>query len=333
MKNRSQECTGPDELGIEDRMTIDKVGIASAYLRLHGRVRKTPIIESGLDCFGLESSIELKLESLQHSGSFKVRGVFTHLLDPERAPLFRESGVVAASGGNHGAAVAFAAQKLGIRANIFVPEISSRAKVKRIESYGAQVHVGGSRYADALERSHEFQKSSGGLNVHAYDEEATLVGQGTVALEWQEQSPQLDTVLVAVGGGGLIGGMAAWYQGAVKLIACEPVKSCAYHRALENDAPLDVDVDGIAADSLGAKRIGSLMFPLAKKFVTSSVVVEDDAIVRAQAMLWNEMQVVAEAGGATALAALLSGAYRPKKGERVGVLICGGNTDVFPVAM
>ncbi|MBL4636306.1 MAG: pyridoxal-phosphate dependent enzyme, partial [Kofleriaceae bacterium] len=175
------------------------------------------------------------------------------------------------------------------------------------------------------------QEKSGQLGIHAYDEEATLVGQGTVAREWQEQCPEIDTVLVAVGGGGLIGGMAAWYQGDVKVVACEPKRSCAYHEADTQGSPVDVSIDGIAADSLGARRIGSLMFPIAQQFVAESVVVDDEEIVRAQCALWSEVQVMAEPGGATALAALLSGAYTPEPGERVGVLICGGNTSTLSV--
>ncbi len=312
-------------------MGIDRKSIAEAAQRLRGHIRTTPVIEAGDACFGLRESPVLKLECLQHSGSFKVRGVFNHLLNPSTSARFAEVGVVAASGGNHGAAVAYAAQRLSLRADIFVPEISSPAKIQRIESYGATVHVGGQRYADALERCRVFQEKSGQLGIHAYDEEATLVGQGTVAREWQEQNPAIDTVLVAVGGGGLIGGMAAWYQGGVKVVACEPKRSCAFHEAVKQGSPVDVSIDGIAADSLGARRVGGLMFPIAQKYVADSVVVDDEEIVSAQCALWSEVQVMAEPGGATALAALLSGAYTPESGERVGVLICGGNTSSLSV--
>jgi threonine dehydratase len=234
--------------------------------------------------------------------------------------------VVAASGGNHGAAVAYAAGKLGFSARIYVPESSPAAKIERIRSYGAEAVVGGAAYSDAYAASQEWVSTRGGLFVHAYDQFETLAGQGTVALEFHRQAPELDTVLVAVGGGGLIGGMAAYCAGDVRLIGVEPESAPTLERALSAGEPVDVPVSGIAADSLGARRIGSLAFPLARQFIERSVLVTDTAIVAAQKTLWEVLRVAVEPGGAAALAALLSGRYVPAPGERVGVLLCGANT-------
>ncbi|RMD61016.1 MAG: pyridoxal-phosphate dependent enzyme, partial [Alphaproteobacteria bacterium] len=259
---------------------------------------------------------------------FKARGAFNNLLDA----AVPEAGVVAASGGNHGAAVAFAAQRLGIPARIFVPEISAPAKIARIQSCGATVVIGGARYADALAASEVWAAEVGALPVHAYDAPATLAGQGTTAREFAAQAPDLDTVLVAVGGGGLIGGMAAWYRGALRLVAVEPETSRALGAALAAGRPVDVEVSGIAADSLGARRVGNLMFPIARAYVDEAVTVPDKAIRAAQRCLWEALRIAAEPGGATALAALLCGAYQPRPGERIGVLVCGGNVDPASLA-
>jgi threonine dehydratase len=263
-----------------------------------------------------------KLELLQHSGSFKARGAFANLLTRE----VPKAGVVAASGGNHGAAVAYAAQKLGKPARIYVPKVSSPAKIERIRSYGADLVIEGDRYADALAASEQWAAQSGALQVHAYDQEGALLGQGTVGLEFEAQAPALDTLLVAVGGGGLIGGIAAWYAGSVRIVGVEPVLAPTLTKALEAGRPVDSPAGGIAADSLAPKRVGELMFPLAQRYVEKVVLVEDDAIRKAQRALWDLLRVVSEAGGAAAYAALLSGAYRPEKDETVGVLVCGGNT-------
>lgn len=302
---------------------VTRAAVARAAARISGHVRRTPVIEIEGTPLGSAAPLTLKLELLQHSGSFKARGAFNNLLGTQVPP----AGVVAASGGNHGAAVAYAAQRLGVAARIFVPEISAPAKVSRIRAYGAEVVVGGARYSDALRASEDWIASSGAMPVHAYDAPATLEGQGTVAMEFAEQVPDLDTVLVAVGGGGLIGGMAAWYRGDVKLVAVEPKTSYALDAALTAGGPVDVEVSGIAADSLGARRVGALMFPIAQAHVDRVVLVSDDAICAAQTWLWDSLRIAAEPGGATAMAALLSGAYQPEPDERVGVLVCGGNLD------
>jgi threonine dehydratase len=286
-------------------------------------VRRTPVVEVDGADFGLESvRVVLKLESLQHTGSFKARGAFTNLLMRE-VPA---AGVVAATGGNHGAAVAYAAQKLGKPARIFVPTVASPSKIERIRSYGAELVVTGERYADALAASERWAAESGALRIHAYDQVETLLGQGTVGMEFEEQDARLDTLLVAVGGGGLIGGIGAWYGGRVKIIGVEPEAAPTLERALAAGKPVDAPAGGIAADSLAPKRVGEIMFPIAQKWVKSLALVTDDVIVEAQEALWNRLRVVAEPGGAAALAALLSRRYAPKRGERVGVLVCGGNT-------
>jgi threonine dehydratase len=265
----------------------------------------------------------LKLECLQHTGSFKPRGAFANLMGSD----IPAAGVAAASGGNHGAAVAFAARALGVPAHIFVPENTPPAKIARIASYGAEIVLAGERYAEALARSQAFVEQTGALSVHAYDSPATLNGQGTVGRELEEQAPDLDTVLVAVGGGGLIGGIAAWYGGDRKVVGGEPESCNALHAALAAGRPVDVSPSGYAVDSLGASRVGSLVFPIARQAVDSVVLVRDDDIALAQKWLWSELRVITEPGGATALAALLSGAYEPAPGERVGIIVCGANTD------
>lgn len=286
-------------------------------------IRRTPVIEVDARDFGLPlAHTFLKLESLQHSGSFKARGAFANLLS-RRIP---EAGVVAASGGNHGAAVAFAAKALGKRARIFVPRIASQEKIDRIRSYGAELVVGGERYADALAASEKWASESGALTVHAYDQAETMLGQGTLGLEFEEQCPRLDALLVAVGGGGLIGGVAAWYENRVSVVGVEPEAAPTLTRALAAGAPVDSPAGGIAADSLAPKRVGELMLPLAQSYVNRVILVTDEAIQEAQIALWKVLRSVAEPGGAAAFAALLSGRYELKAGERVGVVICGGNT-------
>ena len=293
---------------------MNRARIAEIEKRIRPYVRRTPVIET--------DGLTLKLELLQHSGSFKARGAFANLLTREVPP----AGVVAASGGNHGAAVAYAAQKLGQTARIYVPTVSSPAKIERIRSYGADLVVTGERYADALAASEKWAAESGALQVHAFDQEPALLGQGTVGLELEEQAPQLDTLLVAVGGGGLIGGIAAWYEKRIRLVGVEPRLAPTLNNALQAGRPVDSPAGGIAADSLAPKRVGELMFPLAQKYVERVVLVEDDAIRAAQRALWESLRIASEPGGAAAYAALLSGQYRPGKTERVGVLVCGGNT-------
>jgi threonine dehydratase len=236
------------------------------------------------------------------------------------------TGVVAASGGNHGAAVAYAAMRLGVPATIFTPSITTAAKAERIRRYGADLVIGGDRYADALAASEIFAKERGMLTIHAFDQPETLIGQGTLGLEIGEDLPEIDTLFVAVGGGGLIGGIAAWFAGRIKIVAVEPEAAPTLYKAFEAGRPVDAEAGGIAADSLAPKRVGALMFPIAKSFVDRSILVSDDEILMAQRALWQNVQIAAEPGGAAALAALLSGKYAPAPDERVAVLVCGGNT-------
>jgi threonine dehydratase len=304
---------------------VNRDQIAAAERLIRPYVRHTPIIMVDAQDLGLDAApLVMKLEFLQHTGSFKPRGAFANLLT-RPAPAV---GVAAASGGNHGAAVAYAAMRLAIRATIFVPRITSPAKIKRIRDYGAELVVTGDRYADALAASEDFIARTGALAVHAYDQPETILGQGTVGLEIESDSPNIDTLLVAVGGGGLIGGIAAWYAGRIRIVAVEPELAPTLHDALAAGRPIDAQAGGIAADSLAPRRVGELMFPIARRFVERSVLVSDDAIRSAQRALWATLRVIAEPGGAAALGALLSGAYRPVPGERVAVLLCGANTAV-----
>jgi threonine dehydratase len=300
-------------------MTLTRERIVATAELLRPYIRRTPVIEADGADFGVDSiRLAFKLELLQHTGSFKPRGAFSNLLTH---PI-PTAGVVAASGGNHGAAVAFAAMKLGKPAKIFVPTVASRTKLERIRSYGADLVVTGERYYDALAASEQWAAQSGALPVHAYDQVETLLGQATVGLEFEEQCPSIDTLLVAVGGGGLIGGVAAWYSGRVKIVGVEPQAAPTLASALAAGRPVDVETGGIAADSLAAKRAGELMFPIAQRYVHNVVLVPDEAIQQAQAALWSVLRVAAEPGGAAAFAALLSRCYQPKSGERVGVVVC-----------
>jgi threonine dehydratase len=302
---------------------IDRTGIEAADAVIRPHIRLTPVLEvTGAD-FGLASfPLALKLEHLQCSGSFKARGAFANLLMRHVPP----AGVVAASGGNHGAAVAYAAMRLEVPARIFVPTVSSPAKIRRIREYGAELVVTGERYADALAASEAWVAQSGALSVHAFDQVETLLGQGTIGLELASQAPGLDTLLVAVGGGGLIGGIAAWYAGRVKIIGVEPQGAPTLTAALRACRPVDAETGSIAADSLAPRRVGELMFPIARAHIDRVVLVSDAAIRRAQEALWAGVRLVAEPGGAAALAALLDGGYQPDRDERVGVLISGANT-------
>ena len=296
--------------------------IAEVREIIRPHVRVTPVVELRGGELGLgDFPITLKLELLQHSGSFKVRGAFANLL-MRKIPAV---GVVAASGGNHGAAVAYAAMRLGVPAKIFVPTVTSPAKVARIRAYGAELAIGGDLYADALAASEAWIAQTAALPLHAYDQTETLLGQGTLGLELAEQAT-VDTVLVSVGGGGLIGGMAAWFAGSVKVVGVEPESAPTLTEALKAGRPVDAPAGGIAADSLAPRRVGELMFPIARAHVARVALVSDDAIRRAQEVLWSAVRIVAEPGGAAAFAALLSGAYAPAAGERVGVVVCGGNS-------
>lgn len=306
---------------IDERLSGD--AIRAIHRLIASRIRRTPVITVRGEDFGLPVGlVSFKLELLQCSGSFKARGAFANLLTRE----LPRAGVVAATGGNHGAAVAYAAMTLGVPATIFVPKVSSPAKVARLRAYGAQVEIVGDRYADALAASERWAATSGAVSVHAFDQIETLLGQATLGLELEEQCPELDTVLIAVGGGGLIGGVAAWYHGRTHVVSVEPQAAPTLFRALEADEPVDAEAGGIAADSLAPRRVGNLMFPIAREFVSQAVLVSDDAIRAAQQTLWDQIRVATEPGGAAAFAALMSGVYRPGAGERVGVVLCGGNT-------
>jgi threonine dehydratase len=302
---------------------INRTGIEETYQVIRSHIRRTPVMAIDGADFGLTSfPMCLKLELFQHSGAFKARGAFANLLMRKIPPM----GVAAASGGNHGAAVAYAAMKTHVAAKIFLPKVSSPAKVARIRKYGAELVVTGDRYADALAESERWVARSGALPIHAFDQVETLLGQGTVGLELDEQAAELDTVLVPVGGGGLIGGIAAWYAGKVNVIGVEPEAAPTLARALEAGRPVDAEAGGIAADSLAPRRVGELMFPIARRYVHRVVLVADDAIQRAQEALWDVVRIVAEPGAAAGLAAVLAGQYRPRPNERVGIVISGGNT-------
>jgi threonine dehydratase len=307
--------------------------IRSAHACIRGHIRHTPLLETASPVVGA-SPLSLKLECLQHSGSFKARGAFHNLLTRKTPAV----GCATASGGNHGAAVAFAAQTLGTRARVFVPEIATPAKIAKIKAYGAEAIIGGGSYAEAQQRCDQYVAESGALLIHPYDAVETIAGQGTVALEWEEDLERLglrklETVLIAVGGGGLIAGAAAWFAGRVKVVGVEPDGSRALAAALEANAPVDVEVKSIAADSLGARRVGDLNFDIARRLVSEVVLVADEAIAEAQRQLWAEVSVIAEPGGAAAFAAIASGAYRPERDERVGVLVCGSNADLATFAL
>jgi len=302
---------------------ITRREILEASERISPYLLVTPVMHLPRGGFGHEGPLTLKFELMQCTGSFKPRGAFNKILSSS----IPEAGVVAASGGNHGAAVAYAARVLGARAEIFVPEISSPIKVARLREYGAEVNVIGVDYLAALEASNERAKQTGALVVHAYNQPEVIAGQGTTGMEFAVQAPDLDTVLVACGGGGFVAGIAAWYRGDVKVVAVEPTRAPSLAMAVVAGHPVDVEIGGIAADSLGARSIGEMAFRIAQEFIEQVVLVEDEAIRAAQQALWNEFRVIAEPGGATALAALHSGAYQPAPGERVGVLVCGGNTD------
>jgi threonine dehydratase len=305
------------------KASLDRSQIAAVEKIIRPHVRRTPILEVSSADFRLDSiSLVFKLEFLQHAGSFKARGAFANLLTREVPKV----GVVAASGGNHGVAVAYAAGKLGVPAKIFVPNVASSEKIERIRRSGADLVISGERYADALAASEAWTAQSGAMPIHAYDQVETLLGQGTVGLEFQEQCPNLDTLLVAVGGGGLLGGIAAWYAGKIKLIGVEPEAAPTLAKALNAGRPVDSPAGGLAADSLAPKRVGELMFPLAQKFVEKVILVKDAEIAQAQEALWSVLRAVTEPGGAAAFAALLARRYQPAPNERVGVLLCGANT-------
>ena len=304
-----------------DAVSPQHIARCEKIIRPH--IRRTPVIEIDAAEVGLvPGRLCLKLELFQHSGSFKARGAFANLLTRDVPAV----GVVAASGGNHGVAVAYAAMKLKRPAKIFVPSVASATKVKRIRECGADLVIEGDRYADALAASEAWARRTGAMAVHAFDQDETMLGQGTIGLEFDEQAPDIDTLLVSVGGGGLIAGIAAWYVGRIKVIGVEPFASPTLTKALQAGQPVDAEAGGLAADSLAPRRVGERVFPIAKNYVHRVVLVDDDAIRMAQKILWQELRIVAEPGGAAGFSALVSGAYKPEIGSRVGVIISGGNT-------
>ena len=312
-------------LASEKPGTVGPDDVNDAAVRIAPHIRKTPVIEIPASTFGLDvdATIVAKLEYLQCTGAFKARGAFNRLVRIESP----ERGVIAASGGNHGAGVAYAAQRLGIRAEIFVPATAPIVKIERLRAYGATVVTTGETYAEAKAAADSRAEETGAAAVHAYDEFYVVAGQGTIAKELEEQT-RVDAVLVAVGGGGLIGGIAAWYSGRLPVIGVETDGTPTLHSAIEAGGPVDVRVSGIAADSLGAGRASGIAFALAERgWIDRVVLVGDDDIRAAQRALWSELRIIAEPGGAAALAGLLAGAYIPKNGERIGVILCGANTD------
>ncbi len=305
---------------------VSRHDIEVAAEHIEDRVRHTPAIRLEKGAFGLDVEISLKLELFQHTGSFKPRGAFNRILAAE----IPAAGVITASGGNHGQAVAYVSKVLGIKAEIFVPEGSPTLKAERIRRYGGAVTVIGQYYDDAMEACRERAAETGALLVHPYDHPDVVAGQGTVGREMEAQLPEVDTVLVAVGGGGLAAGVAAWYRSERRVITVEPEGCAALARALDAGRPVEVSVGGIAADSLGARQIGDVPFEVAREHVAAAVLVSDEAIIEARQRLWDSLRIVAEPGGVASLAALLSCAYVPAPGERVAAIICGGNTASLP---
>ena len=301
---------------------ITRADVEAAWGRIKNHVRRTPVIELPASALGLGHPLAVKLEQLQVSGTFKGRGAF-HKLVSSAVPA---AGVIAASGGNHGAAVAYAARALGHKAEIFVPTITGAAKLARLRSYGATVTQVGAVYAEARAASETRAAETGALVVHAYEDPGVFAGAGSVALEFAEQA-RFDTLLVAVGGGGLIAGCAAAIGEKTKVVAIETDGTPTLFEARRAGKPVPVAISGIAADALGASLIGTPNFEIARRLVADALLVTDDAVRAAQRALWDELRVIAEPAGATALAALMSGVYRPAAGERVGLLVCGANTE------
>jgi threonine dehydratase len=306
---------------------IDSASIRAAHDRVKGHVRRTPVLHCGPGSFGLDVALTLKLELLQHSGSFKVRGAFNNVLAAEDRP----EGLLAASGGNHGLAVAYVARELGLPAEIYVPAVSSQVKRQRIAALGAEVRVVGDIYDDAQAACDQRAAESEFLSIHPYDHPLTVAGQATLGVEVIEQVSDVDTVIVAVGGGGLAAGLAAAVPESVRLVAVEPRTSCCFQAALASGSPVTVPVSGVAADSLGAGEVGALAWSvLADR--AQSVTVTDEEILVARTRLWRDTRIACEPGAATALGALTSGRYSPADDEKVVVIVCGGNTDPSDLA-
>jgi threonine dehydratase len=304
---------------------ISRDDIRRCYEVIRPYIRRTPVVQVELSELDESApalpAATLKLEQLQCAGSFKARGAFTNLLLRD-VPA---AGVVAASGGNHGVAVAYAARRRGVPAKIFVPTVSAPAKIERIRRLGADLVVTGDRYADALAAAQEWVRSSGAMSVHAYDQRETILGQGTVGLELAEQAGALDTVLVPVGGGGLISGVASWFTGDVRVVGVEPDGAPTLSYARAEGRPVDAPAGSVAADALAPRQVGELFFPITQAYVDDVVLVDDASILAAQRALWQAFRIAAEPAASVGIAALLTGAYKPAPGEQVAVVISGAN--------
>ena len=303
---------------------VNRTDIEQARGRIAGYIRHTPVLAAPTDILNMRRNLTFKLENLQVTGSFKPRGALNRILSH---PALPSAGLVAASGGNHGLAVAYAAQGLGLPCEIFLPTIAPQIKRAQIAALGAQVTIVGDVFVESLSAAEVKAELTGALSVHAFDHPDVVAGQGTIAAELEEQAPDLDTVLVAVGGGGFIGGIAAWYGSRTRVIAVEAEGSPTLARAREAGHPIDIATGGLAADSLGCRRVGEIGFEIAQRFVPEALIVSEEAIRDAQRLLWNELRIVAEPGGAVALAAILEGAYKPGRDEAIGIIVCGGNTN------
>jgi threonine dehydratase len=309
---------------------ISRDDIQRTYEAILPYIRRTPVLRAALaDLDGSDGSdgpapglaVTLKLEQLQCAASFKARGAFANLL----LRTVPEAGVVAASGGNHGVAVAYAAHRRRVPAKIFVPTVSAPAKIERIRRLGADLEVTGERYADALAAAQDWERDSGAMSVHAYDQRETILGQGTLGLELAGQDTDVDTVLVPVGGGGLIAGVASWFAGTVRVIGVEPLGAPTLTRARAEGRPADAPAGSVAADALAPRRVGELVFPITQRYVEDVVLVDDASILTAQRALWQGLRVAAEPAASVGMAALLAGAYKPAPGEQVAVVISGAN--------
>lgn len=302
-----------------------RADIVAAHDRLLDQVRRTPILDVDGASLALRGhELVLKLEFVQHSGSFKARGA-CNFIAMNNLP---SSGVVAASGGNHGAAVAWAARREGVPAAIFVPTIASQTKVARLREYGADVHQVGAVYSESFEASEQHRAATGAMRIHAYDDPDVMAGAGTTGLEFVAQAGRLDSVLVACGGGGLSGGMGAAIGDTTRIVVVETDTTNTYAAALQAGEPVDVEVGGLTADALGATRLGGLAWQALSSVDAVSVVVTDDEVVLAMAHLWSEFRIAVEPAAAVTAAALLSGRFVPHHGERVGVVICAANTTI-----
>jgi threonine dehydratase len=304
---------------------ISRDDIRRCYEVIRPYIRRTPVVQAELSELDESApalpAATLKLEQLQCAGSFKARGAFTNMLLRD-VPA---AGVVAASGGNHGVAVAYAARRRGVPAKIFVPTVSAPAKVERIRQLGADLVVTGDRYADALAAAQEWVRSSGAMTVHAFDQRETILGQGTLGLELAEQAGALDTVLVPVGGGGLISGVASWFAGDVRVIGVEPDGAPTLSYARAEGRPVDAPAGSVAADALAPRQVGELVFQITQAYVDDVVLVDDASILAAQRALWQALRIAAEPAASVGIAALLTGAYKPAPGEQVAVVISGAN--------